>query len=751
MSEFEGTRVRAQVGGKEIIMETGKLAKQANGSVWIQCGGTVVLVTACNQALDKDFGFFPLTVEYSEKMYAAGMIPGSYFRREMGRPSEGETLISRLIDRPLRPLFPEALKEEVQILATVLSADEENLPDVLALTGASAAVSISSIPFEGPVAGARIGRVDGEFILNPSPAELEKSELDFVIAASRDAVVMVEGEADFVPEAVVADALEWGHKEIQPLIEAQEELMRLCGKEKAQLPELRDFSDLKTFVADIVEGDMQESLKVADKMERREAKNAVREKAKAAVIADDSPFVEDEEAITAVSSVLGDLEKEFVRKRIKNEGMRIDGRDTETVRPINIDMHPLPRPHGSVVFTRGETQALVAATLGSTMDEQRMDSLAGNLTKNFMFHYNFPPFSVGETRMVRVSRREIGHGALAEKALKPVLPSSETFPYTLRLVSETLESNGSSSMAAVCGGCLALMDAGVPISAPVAGVAMGLIKEDDDFIILTDILGDEDALGDMDFKIAGTAEGLTAVQMDIKVTGISMEIMTKALEQAKKARLHILGEMEKAQAAPRAEISENAPQYCKVKVDPDVIRHIIGPGGKNIKEITALTDASVDIEDSGDIAIFAPTMESMNKAKEMVLAYDQKPELGKNYEDVTVVKVLDFGAIVQILPNVDALVHVSQLDTKRVEQVSDFVKEGDKMTVKVIEINGDRVRASRRVVLQEEEGIEWEPEQTNRRGGGGGGRGRPRGGDRDRRDDRSRRGDDRRGGNRRRD
>jgi len=735
MSIFPTKRACATVGGKEVILETGRLANQADGAVWIQCGETVVLVTACSQPLEFDKGFFPLTVEYAEKMYAAGRIPGSFFRREIGRPSERETLVSRLIDRPLRPLFPESYRDEIQVLANVISADQENESDVLALTGASAALCISSIPFAGPVAGARIGRINGKFVLNPTLSELADSDLNFVFAASREAVVMVEGEALFVPESVVAEALAWAHKEIQPLIDAQEELFRLVGKEKQVVKALPDTSAVAAFLEKAVGADLKAALQVSEKMARRAAKKAAKEKAVQAVLGASSPFAEDAVAQAAVSDILGDMEKAIVRGRIKQEGLRIDGRDTKTVRPILIETGLLPRAHGSALFARGETKALVVTTLGSSTDEQRMDSLVGDVTKKFMLHYNFPPYSVGEVKPVRVSRREIGHGALAEKALRPILPADDSFPFTLRVVAEIMESNGSSSMAAICGGSLALMDAGVPIKAPVAGIAMGLIKEGDDFIVLTDILGDEDALGDMDFKIAGTAEGLTAVQMDIKVTGISMEIMAKALAQAKEARLHILDEMAKTLAAPRRELSKYAPQHTEVEVSPDVIRLIIGPGGKNIKAITAETGASVDIEDSGKVMIFAPTLEALERAKAMVLAYDQKAELGKNY-DAKVVKVLEIGCIVELATNLEALVHVSQLDTVRVENVAEFCKPGDPMKVKVIEVSGDRVRASRKVVLQEEQGIAWNPEETARPPRREGGRGdRDRGGrDRDRGD-----------------
>ena len=738
MSVFASQRVTATVGGKEIIMETGRMANQADGSIWIQCGGTVVLVTVCSQALDFDKGFFPLTVEYSERMYAAGRIPGSFFRREIGRPSERETLVSRLIDRPVRPLFPKAFKDEVQILASVISSDQENESDVLALTGASAAVHASSIPFAEPVAGARIGRINGNFVLNPSIKEQEVSDLNIVFAASRDAVVMVEGEAKFMPEEVIIEALAWGHKEVMPLIDAQNKLRELAGKAKRVLPEAPDFSALEAYIMDNVGDDLRAALKVPGKMERKDARKAVKTELMALLTADSSPYKEDAAALAAAGDVLGSLEKSVMRRRIKEEGVRLDGRDFKTVRPILIEAGILPRAHGSALFARGETKSLVVATLGSSTDEQRVDSLTGDTTKKFMLHYNFAPFCVGEVKPVRVSRREIGHGALAEKALRPILSSNGNFPFTVRVVAETMESNGSSSMAAVCGGCLSLMDAGIPITAPVAGIAMGLIKEDDDFIVLTDILGDEDALGDMDFKIAGTADGVTAVQMDIKITGISTEVMARAMSQAKEARLVVLNEMKKILPEPRKELSMYAPQHCEIEVSPDIIRLIIGPGGKNIKQITADTGASVDIEDSGKVSIFAPTLEALERAKEMVQYYDQRADLGKNYMG-KVRKVLEIGVIVEILPNLEALVHVSQLDTNRVENVADFVQLGQEIPVKVIEINGDRIRASRKAVLLEEQGIEWKPEDTARpprdrgdRNGGGNRGGRDHGG-RDRR------------------
>lgn len=708
---FNATKVVARVGGRDIILETGRIANQADGAVVARCGETVVLVTVCAQPSERAADFFPLTVEYSEKMYAAGRIPGSFFRREIGRPSERETLVSRLIDRPVRPCFPKGYRDEVQILASVLSADRENDPDVLALTAASAAVMISPIPFNGPIAGCRVGRVDGEYVINPTRKERERSDLDIVMAASREAVVMVEGEASFVPEDAIVGALEFGHKAVQPLIEAQEALARIAGREKKTFTPPQSDAELAAHVESLAAEKLAQALAIPEKLKRKEARHAVKEEVKAALAAD-ARFAEHPE-LGSVGDILAALEKKIVRRRIREEGRRIDGRDVKTVRPITIETAVLPRTHGSALFRRGETKSLVVTTLGSGTDEQRMDSLVGDVTKRFMLHYNFPPFSVGEVKPVRVSRREIGHGALAEKALKAILPSPEEFPFTVRVVAETVESNGSSSMAAVCGGCLSLMDAGIPVSAPVAGVAMGLIKEDDEFIVLTDILGDEDALGDMDFKIAGTADGVTAVQMDIKIAGIDTAVMEKAMRQAKEARLHILAEMAKALPGPRSELSRYAPQHEEIMVSPDAIRLIIGPGGKNIKQITTETEASIDIDDSGKVSIFAPTAESLELAKKMVLYYDQRAELGKNYL-AKVRKIMEIGAIVELLPNLEALVHISQLDLNRVERTEDVARLGEEMMVKVIEVSGDRIRASRKAVLLEEQGIEWTPESTAR-------------------------------------
>ncbi|MBQ7607754.1 MAG: polyribonucleotide nucleotidyltransferase [Desulfovibrionaceae bacterium] len=726
---FSPTRVRAHLGGKEILFESGRLANQADGAVWIQCGGTVVLVTVCSQPIEGDRGFFPLTVEYSERMYAAGRIPGSFFRREIGRPSERETLVSRLIDRPIRPLFPKTLPREVQVLANVISADPENESDVLAVTGASAAVLISSLPFDGPVAGGRVGRVNGKFVLNPTFEQQKKSDLNIVFAASRDALTMVEGEAHFVPEDVIIDALDFGRSAIQPLIDAQLEFAGLCGKEKIPFEPAPENQELLARITSLAnELGVAEAMRIPEKLPRAKARKEIREKI-LALVSEDAAFSEESNLASYVSDVVSDVEKHIVRDRILNEGVRIDGRDTKTVRPIQIETSVLPRAHGSAIFRRGETKALAVTTLGSTADEQKVDSLVGDISKRFMLHYNFPPFSVGEVKPVRVSRREIGHGALAEKSLRPTLPDEETFPFTVRVVSETVESNGSSSMAAVCGGSLALMDAGVPVSAPIAGVAMGLIKEGERIAVLTDILGDEDALGDMDFKIAGSAEGVTGIQMDIKITGLTTDIMREAMREAREGRLFILGEMQKAIDKPREELSRYAPQHLEIDVNPDIIRLIIGPGGKNIKNITQTTGASVDIDDSGRISIFAPTKEALQQTCQMITYYDQHPEVGKNY-NAKVRKIIDIGAIVEILPNVEALVHISQLDVSRVQKVEDVVKLGDDMRVKVIEIVGDRVRASRKAVLLEDQGQSWEqqPQRKSRdKEGGRPGRGRDRG------------------------
>lgn len=740
-SNFDATRMTVNVGGKEIILETGRLANQADGAVWVQCGGTVVLVTVVTQPLARDISFFPLVVDYQEKMYAAGRVPGSFFRREMGRPSERETLCSRLIDRPIRPLFPKGFRDEVQVLATVLSADQENDPDVLAVTGASAALHLSQIPFSGPIAGARVAYVDGEFIFNPMSEQIEKSTLNMVLAASEEAVVMVEGAAEFVPHDIVSKALEFGQAELQPLLQAQHQLREKAGKAKMDFVPHQDDADLVAAIEELASDELMKAVTIPEKMARKQARTEVKKKIIAA-LEEDPRFAEKPEVLKHAPDLLGALEKKLVRQRIKEEGVRLDGRDMATVRKITADVGLLPRTHGSALFARGETKALCVATLGSGRDEQRVETLMGDESKRFMLHYNFPPYSVGEVKMVRVSRREIGHGNLAERAITPILPSAEDFPFTMRIVSEIMESNGSSSMATVCGASMALMDAGVPVTKAVAGIAMGLIKEGDEYFVLTDILGDEDALGDMDFKIAGTEEGITAFQMDIKIAGIPSDVMTRALSQARDARVHILGEMNKILAQPRPELSDNAPQLAIVQVDPEVIRMVIGPGGKNIKQITADTGADVDIEDSGKVSIFAPNKEALEMARERVLFFDQKPEVGKIYEG-PVKKILEIGAIVEILPGVEGLVHISQLALERVDKVTDVVNMGDTIKVKCLEVlPGGKMRLSRAAVLAEEQGIEFK-DNPPRRGGGG------RGGDR-RGGDRGGRGGDRggRGGSR---
>ncbi|MBG0776875.1 MAG: polyribonucleotide nucleotidyltransferase [Desulfovibrionaceae bacterium] len=730
MSEniFNATRVTAKAGAGEVLLETGRLANQADGAIWIQSGGTVVLCTVVTQPLNREVSFFPLVVDYMEKMYAAGRIPGSFFRREIGRPSEHETLCARLIDRPIRPLFPKAFRDEVQVLATVLSADQINSPDVLAVTGASAALTISKVPFGGPVAAVRVGRINGEFIANPTHDQTDAAEMNIVLAGSREAVVMVEGMATFMPEKVVAEAIEFGHAALQPLIDAQLALREQVGRPKIEVVAPEETPGLRAAVEEIISADLKAALQVPEKMARKDAKSACKAKLMEALAARPE-YAEAPEVLGEADDMLGALTKQIVRARIKDEGVRIDGRDLTTVRPILSEVQVLPRAHGSALFARGETKVLVVATLGSGSDEQRMDSLRGDATKRFMLHYNFPPYCVGEVKMVRVSRREIGHGMLAERAITPVLPKTDEFPFTLRVVSETMESNGSSSMATVCGTSMALMDAGVPVSAPVAGTAMGLIKEGEDYYVLTDILGDEDALGDMDFKVAGTADGVTAVQMDIKIAGIPPEVMARALAQAKEARLHILGEMAKVIAAPREELSPFAPQLEVIHVNPDIIRVIIGPGGKNIKALTAETGAAIDIEDDGSISIFAPSVESLELAKQRIKYFDQTAELYKDYVG-TVRRTLEIGAIVEILPNLEALVHISQLDTERVEKTEDVAKIGEQMKVKVIEINGDRIRASRKAVLLEERGEEFVPPEPRLSGGRGrdGGRDGGRGG-----------------------
>lgn len=724
---FQPTRLTTQINNEPFVIETGRLANQAHGSTWVQCGDTVVLVTAVTQPSDRVLDFMPLIVEYQEMSYASGNIPGSYFRREIGRPSERETLVSRLIDRPIRPLFPEGFRQEVQIMATVLSADPKYDPDVLAITGASAAMHLSKIPFNGPIAGARVGYVDGEFVLNPSQAELEFSQINLILAATEDAVVMVEGGADFASEKLIAEAIAWGHEQIIPLIKIQHELRNQAGVPKLKVATPESDPDLEALVQELSAAKLQSALTIPVKADRNEAIRTLKDELTATL---QDRYPEEPERIKKASAIFKDLEGDLVRQMIREHGTRIDGRDLKTVRDLGIEVGVLPRVHGSSIFARGETKALGTVTLGGTQDEQHVETLSGEVSKRFMLHYNFPPYCVGEVKMPRgPSRREIGHGALAERALQPVLPPAEEFPFTVRIVSEVMESNGSSSMATVCAGSLALMDAGVPVTSQVAGIAMGLIQDGDDFFILTDILGDEDHLGDMDFKVAGTQDGITAIQMDIKISGINSEILKKALQQAREARLHILQKMDNVLAQPRTDLSEHAPQLKVVEVHPDRIKDVIGPGGKNIRAITKATGASIDIEDSGKISIFAPNQTTLQEAIDMVMFYDQKAEQGKTYNG-KVKSIKDFGAFVEILPGVEGMVHISQLDTDRVENIHDYLKLGDEIKVKVIEIeqNTGKIRLSRKAVLLEEQGKPFT--MPSGRGPGGGGR-KPGGGQRD--------------------
>lgn len=684
-------------GGRPLVFETGRMAKQADGAILAQYGDSVVLVTAVVSDKPREGAdFFPLSVDYIEKTYAAGKIPGGFFKRE-GRPGEREILSARFIDRTLRPLFPDHFYNEVQIIATVLSADEENDPDILAISAASAALEISKIPFVGPIAGVKVGRLNGEFVINPSIAMSQECDLDIVVAGSQEAIVMVEGSAKYVPEKVLLDAIMFGHESIQDVIRIQKDLKARVGKEKMAVPELVIDAVIEEKVRQKATEPMRTALSISEKLERNGKAREVFD----AVVAEVLP--EHEACEGQIRTVLEKIEKETIRGQIIKEGKRIGGRRPDEIRKIDCDVSLLPRTHGSALFTRGETQALVAVTLGTAEDEQRIDSLAGESRKQFMLHYNFPPFSVGEARFLRgTSRREIGHGFLAEKAIAQVLPSAEDFPYTIRIVSEILESNGSSSMATVCGSTLSLMDAGVPIKEPVAGIAMGLIQDGDHFIVLSDILGDEDHVGDMDFKVAGTREGVTAIQMDIKIKGLTAEILSRALEQARTGRLHILDIMEKTIDRPRADLSPRAPRIEVVKVRPDKVSVIIGPGGKNIKNIIATAGVKVDVDDDGNVTIASPDKACIDKAVAMVKGLVEEAEVGKFYLG-KVQKIMDFGAFVEIIPGTDGLVHISQLDNERVQNVRDILKEGDEVLVKVLEIDPQgKIRLSRKAALNED-------------------------------------------------
>ncbi len=691
-------KIDVEIGGREITFETGKIARQASGSVVISCGDSKVLVTVVGAKGIKDLGFLPLTIEYQERMYAAGRIPGSYFRREIGRPSEKETLTCRLIDRPLRPLFPAGYMSETQLIATVFSADEELDPDILAMNGASTALMLSNIPFAGPIAAARVGYIDGEYVINPTRKQLERSALNLVVAGTSAAVVMVEGKAGELDEKTILEAIFFAHDSLQPLLQMQIDLQAKAGKTKREVVPPVVNEVLQAAVEQAAKQGMEEVVAIADKMDRGDRYDQLKQEVVDAV---DSELYESEKE---VSSLLSSYKKKVMRDLIVSQGQRLDGRSFNEVRPISCEVGVLPKAHGSALFTRGETQALVVSTLGSERDEQHLEGLTGDVYRRFMLHYNFPPFCVGEARMMRgPSRRDIGHGTLARRGVEAVLPESEGFPYTMRVVSEVLESNGSSSMATVCGASLALMDAGVPVASPVSGVAMGLIKENDNVVVLTDILGDEDHLGDMDFKVVGTANGITSLQMDIKIDGVDREIMGQALEQAKDGRVHILGEMEGAIGKPREGVADHAPKYVSLKINPDKIRDIIGPGGKVIREMTAEFDSKIDVEDNGTVKIFSNNKTLCDALVARIQEMTAVPEVGRIYEgEVKTVK--DFGAFVQIIPGTDGMVHISELKHERVNKVTDVLNEGDTVKVKVIEIDGrGRIRLSRKAALAEGE------------------------------------------------
>ena len=689
-------KVELDFHGRPLSIEVGRLAKHADGAALVTYGETVVLVTAvAAQDLKMDTDFFPLTVDYQEKTFAAGKIPGGFFKRE-GRPSEKEILTCRLIDRSIRPLFAEGLRCETQVIATVLSADRENDPDVVAMLGTSVALHVSDIPFNGPLAGVRIGRINGQWVMNPTQSQLEESDTDIFLSGSKDAIVMVEGGAQIVPEGQILEALFAGHDAIQPLLEIQEELRRELGKAKRHVPLAELDHNIVRWIEELASAKLKQALEIPEKLERYKRLAEVKNEVVPQALAEFPDKQKD------IKGAFDELQKKVFRGLVIHQERRIDGRGLKDIRPITCEVEVLPRTHGSALFTRGETQALVVATLGTASDEQRVDALIGEHFKKFMLHYNFPPFSVGEVKFLRgPGRREIGHGNLAERALIPVLPMDESFPYTIRIVSEILESNGSTSMASVCGGSLSLMDAGVPVSGAVAGIAMGLIKEGEHVRVLSDILGDEDHLGDMDFKIAGTAEGVTALQMDIKISGVNREVMGQALHQAKEGRMHILGIMNGTLGSARSDVSGHAPRIITIHVKPEKIREIIGPGGKVIRGIIEATGVKMDVEDDGSVTIASADEEAAKKAIEMVQRIAAEAEIGKIYKG-TVRKIVEFGAFVEILPGTDGLVHISQLAPERVRKVTDVLKEGDEVMVKVLEIDRQgKIRLSRKEALQE--------------------------------------------------
>ena len=684
-----------EIGGKVFSIETGRYARQANGSVMVRYGDTMVLVTAvASTEVKADQDFFPLQVEYREKTSAAGKFPGGFIKRE-GRPTEKEILSSRLIDRPIRPLFPENFMNETQVIAFVLSYDGQNDADVLSAIGASAALAISDIPFDGPIAEVRVGRINGQFIVNPTHSEIEQSDLELVVAGTSDSIIMVEGESKELSEDDLLNALRFAQAEIKKLVQLQNDLRSEAGKHKWEIKTKAVEEELKKEVLEIAGRKFKDIVHSVLAKEERAAKNKQLQEEIVSALAERFPEQE-----KVIASIMNDLEKELMRERILTEGIRLDGRNTTQVRPITIELGVLPRTHGSALFTRGETQSLTTVTLGTKNDEQIIDGLREEYTKRFMLHYNFPPFSVGEVgRMTGVGRREIGHGNLAERALKMVFPGEEIFPYTVRVISDILESNGSSSMATVCAGSLAMMDAGIGISKSVAGIAMGLVKEGDRYAVLSDILGNEDHLGDMDFKVAGTADGITAFQMDIKIQGISFEIMEKALQQAREGRLHILGIMDQSLGKPREQLSEFAPRLISMKVEQDQIGLVIGPGGKTIQGMQRLFGVEINIEEDGTVNIASPNKENAVKCKEYIKKMTATPEIGEVYEGV-ITKLMDFGAFVEIIPGKEGLLHISQIDNKRVEKVSDYFKVGDKVTVKLIKIENGKFSLSRKELLK---------------------------------------------------
>ncbi len=683
---FKEYKEEIDFGGKKLTLETGKIARQADAAIIATWGETVVISTVVGaKKVNPEIDYFPLSVNYQEKYYAAGKIPGGYFKRE-ARPTESETLISRLIDRPIRPLFPDDFRNEVQVLPTVLSYDNENEADILSIIASSAALSISGLPFKGPVGASRVGLIDGKYILNPTKKELENSKLDLVVAGTKDAVLMVESEASGLTEKEMLDAVKFGHDGFVSVVKGIEKLSKKCSKDAWKI-EKKDYSKVYKKIEKELTKDLEKAFSEKDKKKRSELISLAGDKS-IALFEDDETLLEHE-----IMLQLKNLEKGIVRSRILKSKKRIDGRGLSDVRPIKCEVGVLPRVHGSALFTRGETQALVTTTLGTSDDEQRVESLEGLKRVRFMLHYNFPPFSVGETGRIGTGRREVGHGKLAWRALNSSLPKKENFPYTLRIVSEITESNGSSSMATVCGSSLALMDAAVPIAEPVAGIAMGLIKEKNNFSILSDILGDEDHLGDMDFKVAGTKNGITSLQMDIKITGITFEIMEKALDQAKEGRVHILNEMNKTIKSSRKEVGKHTPKMETIKVDKKDIATVIGKGGATIREIVEKSGAKVDVKDTGEVTVAAANEETRKIAVQMINDLVAKPEMGKTYKG-KVVKIMEFGAFVNFLGKQDGLVHISQLAAKRVQKVTDVVKEGDEVSVKVIGFDRGKVKLS---------------------------------------------------------